>query len=666
MNLPKEFSDLTEADLIALTNKMTVKRAIKDLAADMSPEVIVQDDALKIIWSDAQCVLPPGGLGSASCSCPARSKSCRHRVRSVMWLLKNHKPKEDSGVERNNKNSSWNPSCFDDKILKKAGGAKVWKKALKMAQVGPAVRICSGNIVEIPLLGIRVRFIPDGSVKAALCNCSATSVCEHTLLAALAYRKKQPAEIYLPSGDEDQKALKSRLEDLVSELLTVGLDGLPGEVAQTFGTLAQRAAVGLPGAARDLRRLAALITSRNSRSARFNLRNWLVSLGRLGARVLSLSSEKPPAAVVGVARRAYFDVVSLEMIGVGSEGFQGPGGTVITSWFMAIDSRTDELSPVTFLKASLGRGEDYGGTIDDLWRVPLWDEIGPRRLSGQRLVLRNGRLAGGGVLSGSDTTRISLKGKAKIGEFPWITRSEQLREMWSQVQVPFIFRDSGEQLLPALVALDQNHPFGVPRFSDISQTLKIPLYLRDKGALILSIKEGPATDRVLLQVLANCNQWITRPTHAFVRCWPTEQGMMAVPVSFWIDGRPACVAFADGSANFFSDSVLRKTLEISAEDLEGDKLGYNPSGLSEHSGLRIIRELIDLLELISAEGLIVGIRWHEEQLRDLAVGLKNLQLNYGANCILELIERAGPEFFIYLLVWALELEERCVLDYNIF
>src|SRR5919202_1453121 len=78
---------LSLEDLTALTNRGTVKRALRELEAQEvtgEPEE-AGDGTVTVRWSDGvECRIPGGAvLAQGRCSCPAAGV-CRHLVRSVL------------------------------------------------------------------------------------------------------------------------------------------------------------------------------------------------------------------------------------------------------------------------------------------------------------------------------------------------------------------------------------------------------------------------------------------------------------------------------------------------------------------------------------------------------------------------------------------------------
>ena len=88
MYLPEELSAaLLAADenyLVGLSNKGTVNRAKKDLAALTGPESMPNGAGVTVKLDGAECFIT-APLGQSRCSCPSGSM-CRHRITAILWL----------------------------------------------------------------------------------------------------------------------------------------------------------------------------------------------------------------------------------------------------------------------------------------------------------------------------------------------------------------------------------------------------------------------------------------------------------------------------------------------------------------------------------------------------------------------------------------------------
>ena len=86
--------------LIGISNKGTVKRAVKDLEAE-SPSLTWTDGEAAVALKEENCIIR-APLTDSACSCPSRS-ICRHIVTAILWL-KRELEREDTVRENEGQN----------------------------------------------------------------------------------------------------------------------------------------------------------------------------------------------------------------------------------------------------------------------------------------------------------------------------------------------------------------------------------------------------------------------------------------------------------------------------------------------------------------------------------------------------------------------------------
>lgn len=81
--LRQALQEVTDEDLVALSNKGTVKRAYKDLEGE-EPCAAWREEETEVTLKEAVCTirLP---FAESTCNCPSRSM-CRHRITAILWL----------------------------------------------------------------------------------------------------------------------------------------------------------------------------------------------------------------------------------------------------------------------------------------------------------------------------------------------------------------------------------------------------------------------------------------------------------------------------------------------------------------------------------------------------------------------------------------------------
>jgi len=646
---------LSEADLEALSSRLTLRRARKDVEAALTPTATAHplEGGVVVTWDDATCTLPEGGLTASRCTCPAR-RLCRHRVRTVLYLQQRAEAQSTAPPD-------WSPAAWTPLELEKAAGRTAWKQALAALAEGVAVEKESQTSATFPALGVRVRFLPGLPLREAICSCGAQRVCAHRVLAALSWQPQAPRTVDL---DPEAAAVQERVWGRLVALLSAGLDGAPPEAIEGLRALSQRTAQHLPAPARDLNALADVMAAYHARSARDSSGQWLWTTGRLGARLLALadtSRQAPAVALRGRGRRAHLAASRMTVLGLGAEGFLGNRGVVVKCWF---------LSPETgeWLHASVGRSHTPG---DDplppraLWRAPLWDGCSPSDAAHGPVQLTGARLSPDGALSTSNVAARPQPDPVRPGDLPPGTIAEDTRALaarWSQ-QAPPILRGSRDRWLPAVIALAKNRPFlDAPTFAEAGQVLTLPVALLGGGTVTLRLPYGPDTAQAIA-ALERVRDWPAPPTHMMVRCWPTDGGIAAAPVSVWLAGQPRPTSLGLGAPIVGAHKKPWRTVVTDAPPTPGDAV------------LDRLRVLLDTLESLAVEGLSRGGRWRAEQLTAASVGLAALGLDTGAAQASQLAaalralsmrpEATGDEAVVQLvrlLSWATALEEAWLLQ----
>ncbi|MFT5681411.1 MAG: hypothetical protein ACI8RZ_002317 [Myxococcota bacterium] len=625
------FDVISQADLIAASSRLTLRRAMADAA--LLPRSIDRGlDALILTWPDAVCVFPVGaGLSDSRCTCPAR-RLCRHRVRSVLYLARD--PTEDAL-------GGWSPADFPRAIIAAAAGKTLLRQAEEALHDGIVVRTESDTAAVIPALGVRVRFLPRQSLGSALCSCGRRELCIHRVLAALHFQPPAHRPVRPPAPDE--AALTARIRSAVTELLMLGLDGTPPEAGEGLSALSQRIATALPAPADDLTRLSRLLADYHSRSARFSARGWLMTAARLLARLIALSDTDRTIAsehLRGRGRRTRLSATNLDLLGLGGEGFTGPGGSVVKCWFVL-----EQTGDVVY--GTVGRGTFEGDppSAASLWWQPMWGDESPGQLAHARLRLPSARLSPDGSLGGAVGPVQHRPIPVTPADLPASLRADgvdALKAMWRALPPPLL-RAPGQTSLPAVITLAA--PPGPAFFHPTTQRLLLPTTLADGTGLTLEVRYGPATKR-LIAVLERISAWEAPPEHLLVRFWPTASGLVAAPISAWLTGRDGPISLGLG------DTPLSR-------GAPADPQRPLPPRPPQPAPLRTLRDLTGLLERMAITG--IQRTTHEDDLRRAAASLNALGLPTAAQALAAFAAAPSAEGFVGLLGWATAVEEALLL-----
>lgn len=639
---------LTPADLMALSSPLTVQRAQRHIAQGQQPQQIaaIGITDIQAVWSDATCTFPDGNLAAAHCTCPAR-RLCVHRVRTILHLQKDHTPPPPP--------QDWSPSSWSMAVWTQAVGEALINRALQALHDGLVVEQESNTTTLLPTLGIRVRFLPGHPPQAAVCSCGAASPCIHRVIAGLSWVDVPPAASPLSKADA---ALCERVFDRLSSLLTTGLDGAPPETAEGLRALSQALGTAFPSLSQDVLRMANTMTRYQARSAQAGGRDWVDTVGRLGARLLALQSgqcQHPTVRLKGHSRRDHLQADDVTLIGLGAEGFDGPRGVVLQCWFVVAD--TGQWVHVRTGRSHPSPDEPLSARM--LWHLPMWEDIRPCDVAHHPVRLMGARISPDGALSTTRTIAQPLTMPYTPDQLPAnvVFRSvAELARQW-QRRAPPILRDPQKQWLPAILALDEQRPFlDVATFCETEQTLSVPIALHSKEGIMLQVPFSPATTQTIAN-LERWQRWSGRTHHLMVRYRPTVNGITAVPIATWQHGQPFPQSLAVGMPLTSTKRPAQSRSIVSAPPPSTDL------------PLQRLQELRTLLDGVAVEGMAQA-HWRVSTLQSDAAGMAQLGLKDGEQHIQHLIQhmnrlhrrpddqrREAARAFVHLLSWVTSVEE---------
>ena len=237
---------LTPDDLASLTNRGTVKRALRELeAGDLSYEIAEEDDDLVVRWSDEiVCRFPAGGaLHDAACSSGAEGIS-RHLIRSVLAYQQHCRSGEAPEASEASGQSAaaaalqpsviapWDPGQIaDEALVSRLRQAAVAKARQRFTQ-GVLVELTRGakpvaRFLDSPCT---LRFLVPGDLRYVSADCDSSLLATFVPLAVWAFRRLPPEQT---SGlVAFQQAVLDVPRDLLAELdallAELGVSGIAG------------------------------------------------------------------------------------------------------------------------------------------------------------------------------------------------------------------------------------------------------------------------------------------------------------------------------------------------------------------------------------------------------------------------------------------------------
>jgi len=342
--------ELTPAALTALANAGFVKRAQKDVAAGLLPQLEhTANGTIVARFADGTTThLPPGcTLADAECTCPA-SGMCRHRV--MLVLAYQHQQQATQTLQA--EDTPWNPAHFDDAQLAACLSPGVLAQAAQMAATGPMIGLTPWRSASQPptarLPMCTVQFFSRTSLAHARCDCKANGGCAHMALAVWAFRQapalaEDALEVMLPLSPIDgtsrstarlleRAAAQTARSQLEALLLALWLDGSSQPLLALSARLAalrtQVQALDWNWVDDALDELGLLLHAQHARSSRFDAGRLLAVVAELWARLHAAAhvDKLPPDAtppryaqhIVGIGVAGEVALEHLRLVSLGA------------------------------------------------------------------------------------------------------------------------------------------------------------------------------------------------------------------------------------------------------------------------------------------------------------------------------------------------------------
>ena len=421
-----------EEYLIALSNKGTVNRAKKDLAA-VRPEMKQADsETVTVSVGDAVCTVA-APLGNSVCTCPS-SAMCRHRMSAILWLKEQAAQEIAASGENAAPSGEEAPgataeemaaelsSCPAQALARQLGERRVSALVQRESSgEGASVREAGSVTVELPWIPATVRLIHP--LEHSSCSCHSRSFCIHKAEALLIWQLRRglaTADGLLAffrsetDGLPDRRAICAVVQAALEDWMRTGLTRLPSSAQDTAERLAGLSHTsGLPSLERGIRRLHGELQSYFSRSAAFRsevLLRRISAVWRL-ASALRAATEQEALRLAGTFREEYQAVGSLHLYLLGLQEVElagGYGGTVYYFW----ETQKHRYYAYRDLRPRFYEGNRQSGHAETV----LWELPGTlRQMWNCRLDLTGARVGGEGNLSATAQCRGTLLQKTPPG-----------------------------------------------------------------------------------------------------------------------------------------------------------------------------------------------------------------------------------------------------------
>ncbi|HEY3449032.1 MAG TPA: hypothetical protein VGK67_21905 [Myxococcales bacterium] len=358
---------LTDAAIVALSNRGFFNRAQKELSEGKVPAVAVGDDGVLVAtFADGVTskLIPGRALKDCPCSCGAASV-CRHRVAAILAYQRQQagavaaasstsasstsasptsasptsaSPAEAAGAPSAapKQKKPWSPGEIDDAALEKLLGRAALERARTLRRRGVLAEVVRGtfegdSLPRAKLQTSTVTFLVPGDASYAKCDCRMRTGCEHVAVAVWAFRigdekdraaLSQTVEVAdrTVSSDERRQAALDGTRELAAQVVLEGVTRLSAAAAGRFAltkTALERARLAWPLAV--VEDVEDLLDAYRRRSARYSPERATMLLAEVFARARAGEGQGdlPSSLVLGsdVALEADLDQLRLAALG---------------------------------------------------------------------------------------------------------------------------------------------------------------------------------------------------------------------------------------------------------------------------------------------------------------------------------------------------------------
>jgi hypothetical protein len=359
MNLSM-YQALDDETLAALANKGLLRRAQKDLETARPELQEERADALLFTMPGENCTvtLPAAGPTKASCTCPADGV-CRHILAAALFLRAQAQQAPAEPAQEAPAPVEAPPE--PDKLLQLSEADLIawcprtlYRQALDELTLGELEIIIEAEPkvtrFRLPQFNIVVRWIAGTGLDGLICSCKHLP-CLHAVAAILFYQAQHGKPLPIPekkaleaaSPPRSREEVLESVQKTLAEMIALGLGRLSKTTEGRFTTLAVSAqGVKLYNLAYSLRGLSDHLSWHLTRDVRASTPQLLSAAARTYALAFALGHAEgvPPISLVGESRQRYFEIGSLDLVGVGAAQWRSRGGYLgLTLYFWDMAGR---------------------------------------------------------------------------------------------------------------------------------------------------------------------------------------------------------------------------------------------------------------------------------------------------------------------------------------
>ncbi|MGK3614985.1 MULTISPECIES: SWIM zinc finger family protein [Bacillus] len=412
-------SSIDETYLIAMSNKGTYKRAMKDLAVVKNIKIDLEEDIAQIHLDDETTVTFTGDIRSYSCTCEARS-ICKHVMMALLEAKKMYEGEENIKVDFSALLNVDVRNIVSEKMWAEMMFRKTFHQKIVLEEEGAL-------IVSFPEESITVRFLTAESVADAICTCKTEGICRHKVEAIYWYQKErgishETKQVQCLIIESDKLSI---FKEMIEQIVHLGLTRLTEKTIYEIEQLSVKArSLKLAQLENLFRKLGTDIRLYRMKHASFQMASYRQTLSAIYEYIMLLEKHRLQESPY---RSEYYEVPPLTLHAFGAAGWQTKSGYVGVTYYFY---NREQEKWITYTQSRPMFYEGSNITSEDLHeqQVP-WGIAGKgNELSRSCLWLKHAKLNVDFQLSSSSQTVGEAGGKTNVTEWQslFITTWEEL------------------------------------------------------------------------------------------------------------------------------------------------------------------------------------------------------------------------------------------------
>ncbi|PEP52333.1 SWIM zinc finger family protein [Bacillus pseudomycoides] len=474
-------SSIDETYLIAMSNKGTYKRAMKDLAVVSNVKMDVEEGAAQIHLDDGITVTFTGDIRSYSCSCGART-ICKHVIMAVLEAKKMYEGEENIKVDFSALLNVDVRSIVSEKMWAEMMFRETFQQKFVLEEEGAL-------IATFPEENITVRFLTAESVADAICTCKAEGICRHKAEAVYWYQKEkgishETKQMHPLIIAPDKLSI---FKEMIEQIVHFGLTRLTENTIYEIEQLSVKArSLKLAKLENLFRKLGADIGLYRMKHASFQMASYRQTVSAIYEHILLLERHHLQESPF---RSEYYEVPPLILHAFGASGWQTKSGYVGVTYYFY---NREQEKWITYTQSRPVFYEGSSTIPEELHerQVP-WGIAGKGyELSRSSVRLKQAKLNVDFQLSSSSQTVGEVEGKTNVAEWQslFLTSWEELLKKVKEQRL-----EANKQGVFCIEVAE----IGEWKFQKQEQKWIIPLIDKNGKTLQMQMMKRPENERMI-------------------------------------------------------------------------------------------------------------------------------------------------------------------------